>query len=80
MCVYKVKITQINYFIDWVTWFICPYTQVSECMHELSHYKKKLNLNIKGQGCMKIVSRYYETFVVDERRIEDNLRDIVSMK
>lgn len=49
-------------------------------MHELSHYKKKLNLNIKGQGCMKIVSRYYETFVVDERRIEDNLRDIVSMK
>lgn len=41
---------------------------------------KKMNLNIKGQGCMKIVSRYYETFVVDERRIEDNLRDIVSMK
>lgn len=29
---------------------------------------------------MKIVSRYYETFVVDERRIEDNLRGIVSMK
>lgn len=35
---------------------------------------KKMNLNIKGQGCMKIVSRYYETFVVDERRIEDNFK------